>query len=137
MSEESSALRRDGILGWLTLFSSSGTLICCALPIALVTLGLGASLASLTNAFPFLIFLSLHKIWVFAFSALMLILSGFLLYRPGRTCPTDPDLAAKCETAHRWNKRIFKLSVVIWTTGFAAAFLALPLLELYDRTFSG
>ncbi len=67
----------------------------------------------------------------------MLILSGFLLYRPGRTCPTDPDLAAKCETAHRWNKRIFKLSVVIWTTGFAAAFLALPLLELYDRTFSG
>ena len=29
-------------LRWLTLFVSGGTLICCALPILLVTLGFGA-----------------------------------------------------------------------------------------------
>jgi mercuric ion transport protein len=28
---------------WLLLFTTSGTLLCCALPITLVTLGLGAS----------------------------------------------------------------------------------------------
>jgi len=28
--------------GWLTLFAASGTLICCALPIIMVALGLDA-----------------------------------------------------------------------------------------------
>jgi len=38
-----------GALSWLALFGSSGTLICCALPIILVTLGAGATIAALTH----------------------------------------------------------------------------------------
>jgi len=114
-------------LFWLTLFASSGTLICCALPIILVTLGLGATVAAMTSSFPFLIVLSQHKIWVFAFSGIMLLLSGFLMYRPGRSCPSDPELAALCSKAGLWNLRIYWLSLVIWSIGFFAAYLALPL----------
>ena len=112
---------------WLTLFATTGTLICCALPIVLVTLGLGATVATLTSTFPFLITLSQHKIWVFTFSAAMLSVSDWLLYRPGRSCPSDPELAALCDSVNIWNRRIYWTSVAIWTIGFIAAYIALPL----------
>ncbi len=117
----------DRHMTWFTLFTTTGTLVCCALPIILVTLGLGATVAAMTSAFPFLIFLSQHKTWVFAFSAVMLALSGWLMYRPGRSCPADPELARQCSRVHRWNRRIYWTSVTIWGIGFFAAYLALPL----------
>jgi len=112
---------------WLTLFASAGTLICCALPIILVTLGMGASVAALTSSIPFLITLSQHKAWVFLGSAIMLALSGWIMYRPGRACPVDPELGALCDQTQVWNRRIYWSSVVLWCVGFFAAFLALPL----------
>jgi len=122
----------QGGLGWLTLFASTGTLICCALPIALVTLGMGATVAALTSSFPFLITLSQHKVWVFAGSGVLLLVSGWLLYRPGRSCPADPQLARLCERALVWNRRLYLGSVLIWSTGFFAAYLALPLRQWLD-----
>lgn len=118
---------KENRVTWLTLFASTGTLICCALPITLVTLGLGAAVVSLTSTFPFLITLSQHKIWVFGFSGAMLGVSGWVLYRPGRICPTDPVTGRLCNRAQVWNRRIYWSSVVIWDIGFFAAYLALPL----------
>ena len=114
-------------LTWLALFASTGTLICCALPIALVTLGLGATVAAISSSVPFLVILSLHKGWVFAASAALLAASGWLLFRSGRECPADPQLAALCDRTLLWNRRIFWISVTIWSIGFFAAYLALPL----------
>lgn len=118
---------KDGGVTWLTLFVTTGTLVCCALPILLVTLGLGATVAALTSALPFLITLSQHKAWVFALSGLMLGLSGWLIYRSGRSCPSDPQLGELCNKTHIWNRRIYWSSVIIWGIGFVAAYLALPL----------
>ena len=118
--------RRAVGVSWFTLFASSGTLVCCALPIMLVTLGMGATVAAMTSAFPFLIYLSLHKTWVFAFSGAMLALSGWFIYRPGQSCPADLELARLCELSKKWNKRIYWFSVVIWCVGFFAAYVALP-----------
>jgi len=118
--------------GWLVLFTSSSTLICCALPIILVTLGLGAVSATLFETLPFLVTLTRYKSWMFLGSAGMLAIGGWALYRPGRYCPTDPVLAAKCNAAHRWNKRIWWASVVILGIGFFAAYLSLPLYELFS-----
>jgi len=112
---------------WLALFASAGTLICCALPITLVTLGLGASVVAMTSAVPFLIVLSKHKVWVFVFSAAMLAVTAWILYRPDRACPADPELAARCERAQVWNQRVFWFATGIWCIGFFAAYLALPL----------
>ena len=126
MNDNSTAMKEKGVTVF-TLFTTTGTLICCALPIMLVTLGLGTAVVSMTSAFPFLIVLSQYKAWVFAFSGLMLAVSGWLMYRPGRSCPTDAVLARACTTAHKWNKRIYWTSVVIWGVGFSAAFLALPI----------
>lgn len=125
MAEQTSNLK-DSSVTIFTLFTTTGTLVCCAIPIIFVTLGLGATVAAMTSAFPFLIVLSQHKIWVFAFSGLMLAMSGWLMYRPGRACPTDPELGKACGTAHKWNKRIYWSSVVIWCIGFTAAYILLP-----------
>ncbi len=112
---------------WVTLLASTGTLVCCALPIILVTFGMGATVAALTSTAPFLIILSQHKVWVFAGSAMMLALSGWMMYRPGRSCPVDPELGAQCDRTQVWNRRIYWTSVALWGVGFFAAFLALPL----------
>lgn len=125
----------DSAITWLSLFASSSTLVCCAFPIIFISLGLGATLASATSNFPFLIILSEHKGYTFGISALILCISAWLMYRPSRVCPTDPKLAASCDTANTWNRRIFWFSVSVWLVGFSFAFLAQPVrMLLSDKT---
>ena len=125
-SSVKSEARREISLGFFTLFASSGTLVCCALPIILVTFGMGATVAALTSSFPFLVVLSQHKIWVFVVSGVMLLMSAMIIYRPNQSCPIDPRQAQICQTSKKWNRRIYWLSVIIWCIGFFAAFVALP-----------
>ena len=129
--EKRTALSRPGGSGlaWLALFSTTGTLVCCALPITLVTLGLSATVAAITTSFPFLISLSQHKVWGFGFSAFMLALAGWAIHRPGRVCPVDAELGQAYNRAMVWNCRIWWSSVTLWAIGFFAAYLALPLLK--------
>jgi mercuric ion transport protein len=117
---------------WLTLFASTTTLICCALPILLVTLGLGAVSAALFANVPFLTFLAMNKIWLFLFSFCMLAIGFWSVYRSGRTCPIDPELAAQCAKADKWNKRVLIFSASMWAVGFTAAYLSVPLLNLFS-----
>jgi len=114
-------------VSWLTLFASTGTLICCAVPIVLVTVGLGATVAAMTSNFPIIMSLSQQKAWVFGVSALLLVTSGWLLYRSFRSCPADPAEARSCKRVHNMNRRVLRLSAAIWSVGFFAAYLALPL----------
>jgi len=120
-----SELKEKGVTVF-TLFTTTGTLLCCALPIVFVTLGMGATVVAMTSAFPFLITLTKYKIWVFVFSGLMLAVSGWLMFRPGRFCPTDKALGEACSSAHKWNKRIYWTSVAIWSIGFTAAYILFP-----------
>ena len=119
---------REACLVALALITSTGTLVCCALPIMLVSIaGLGAFVASMASTFPILIELSQHKEWVFGLSGAALAVAAWMVWRPGRSCPTDPLLARWCDTFQVWNRRVVVVSGVIWSIGFSAAFLALPL----------
>ncbi|HZD53119.1 MAG TPA: hypothetical protein VE175_08735 [Woeseiaceae bacterium] len=137
MMQEFKQRLAEGAVTFLTLFSSAGTLICCALPITLVTLGLGSAVVGLTGAFPWLVSLSRHKDWVFAVSALLLTVGGWMLYRRDRQCPADPKLGRLCGTLDRWNRRLYWTSVAIWATGFFAAFLLLPLTRALNGATGG
>ena len=66
---------------WVSIFTSSGTLLCCALPAALVAVGAGATLASLVGAVPQLVWLSEHKGPLFAIAAGMRPTQHFMLDR--------------------------------------------------------
>lgn len=118
---------RETRVTWLALFASTGTLICCALPIALVALGLGATVAAISSSFPILVSITQHKAWVFAGAALLLVLTSWLLFRPSRECPAGPELQAACHRILMWNRRIFWIAVAIWAIGYFAAYAALPL----------
>ena len=127
-----SNLTEKPYLRWLTLFITSGTLLCCALPVLLVSLGLGATVASLNYNVPGLLFLSEQKLWALSLSAILLVFLAWIIWRPNQSCPTEPELAAHCQTAKRWNKRIFWLSVAIWSIGFFFSILLLPLRNLLN-----
>ena len=120
-------------LGWISLFASASTWICCALPILLITLGAGAMLAGITAQFPLLTVLGAHKNWMFAISGVLLAAAAGLTWRSGRHCPTDPILAQECQRMQRWNKRILWVSVIVWFFGFVAAYLALPVRMYFDQ----
>jgi hypothetical protein len=59
-----------------SLFASSSTLICCALPALFVALGAGASFASLVSTVPFLITLSIYKLQITSLAFVMLVIAG-------------------------------------------------------------
>ncbi|KUO56072.1 MAG: hypothetical protein APF78_01905 [Sphingomonadales bacterium BRH_c3] len=115
--------------GWLVLLTSTTTLVCCVIPIALVFLGLGGAVASLYGNFPFLTFLGLHKDWTFAITALIMLAAAWALFRPGRACPADPELARACNTADRWNRRLLTIAFAIWLISLFAAYALLPLAQ--------
>src|ERR1044071_9857860 len=94
---------RSAVIGYLSLFTSFGTLLCCALPSLLVLLGLGATVASFLSAVPWLVTLSRHKVVVFSVSGCLR--GGTLLYvylcaprlkSAGESCP--PDASDACAT---------------------------------------
>ena len=115
---------RNIILEVLTVLSSFGTLLCCALPALLVSIGAGAVLASLTTVVPQLVWISEHKIPLFAFAGFMLVLSGISSYRSrSAPCPADPAQAKSCLRLRRLSVRIFYFSSVIYLIGFFFAFL--------------
>lgn len=115
---------RTFMLEVLTLISSFSTLVCCALPAALVSIGAGVALAGIVTAVPQLVWLSEHKIALFGFASLMLVLSGVSTYRGHRApCPTDPAQANSCMRLRRWSARVFYFAITMFVTGFFFAFL--------------
>ena len=119
-------------LRWLTLFITSGTLLCCALPVLLVSLGFGTVVASLNYNIPGLFFLAEHKLLALSISGLLLTFLAWVIWRPDQACPIDPKGAAACRQSKKWNKRIFWLSVGIWMIGFFFSVLLLPLRQLLN-----
>jgi len=99
---------KEGIVNYLTLFGSLSTLICCALPSLLVSLGLGAVMAGLASNVPGLIWVSEHKTGVFVFAGVMLFLNGLLLWRNRNApCPIDPALRDTCIRGRKTSKYLY------------------------------
>jgi hypothetical protein len=120
---------RQTLAPTLALFTSLGTLLCCALPALLVTLGLGAALAGLVTAVPELVWLSRHKALVFGLSGGLILLAGWLTWRARQLpCPVDPGQAAACLRLRRLSAWSLGIAALVWLVGFFFAFLAVHLL---------
>jgi hypothetical protein len=112
----------------LALLASSSTLICCALPALLVTLGAGAVMSSLVSAVPQLVWVSEHKERVFGFALVMMAVSGAVMWR-NRTapCPVDLQLRNACIRTRKWSVRLYFVSLLLLCVGGWFAFVQ-PLL---------
>lgn len=118
---------RQGIANFLSLFASTGTLLCCALPSLLVAVGAGAVVASVVSAAPWLAWLSNYKAWLFAFAGLMIAFNFALVCRPRGRIACTVGGGEACEQASRLNKVVLWLSAVIYVIGLFMAYLLLPL----------
>ena len=109
----------------LALFTSAGTLICCALPALFVTLGMGAVTAGLVSAVPQIVFLSENKEIVFIIAGMMLLIASFMMWRSRHDpCPVDPIQARACTRVRWFSKWILWVSIAVYSIGVFFAFLA-------------
>jgi len=107
-----------------SLFASSSTLVCCAIPALLVALGAGAALSSLVSIFPQVVWLSEHKEQLFGFAGLMMIGSGALQWHNrSAPCPTDPALRNACLKTRKTASTLYAVSVVLYLIGGWFAFV--------------
>ena len=110
---------------WLSLLASGGTLLCCALPALLVSLGLGAALAGLVSAVPALVWVSEYKAPVFGAAALLLAAAGALQWRLRTApCPVDPALRQACLRTRRWSRAVWWVAAALFAVGAFFAFVA-------------
>jgi mercuric ion transport protein len=128
---------KSGVLSYLSLFTSIGTLLCCALPSLFVLFGLGATVASVLSEAPWLVSLSHHKHWVFVIAGLLIASNLAYIYaiaprlqmRAGTCDPNDP---AVCQTASRFSRIVLWCSVALYLIGCFTAYLLGPILMRFD-----
>ena len=113
------------LVAFLSLFTSLGTIVCCALPALFVVLGMGAAFAGLVGSFPQLIWLSEHKVFVFGAGAALLTIGGLLQWQSRAvSCPVDSKLREACASTRDWSRITYFVAVTLYSIGFIFAFVA-------------
>jgi|SRR5205807_1586366 len=130
--------RQNFWLQYLSLFSSLGTLLCCALPSLLVLFGLGATVGSLLTAVPWLVSLSHHKNWVFTVAGVLIGANVLYVHVVAPrlrvstlTCEQRDD---SCTRAAHFSIVVLWISVAIYAIGFFVAYVLGPTLTWLDRS---
>lgn len=116
-----------GLATSFSLVAGLSTLTCCALPALFISLGLGASLASLVSSMPWLIVLSENKSIVFSVAVVSLVLAGWMQWRArNQACAIGGFQAKYCSFFKRFSWSILGISAVAICVGAYYAFAATP-----------
>ena len=131
--------KKSTLFSYLSLFTSLSTLLCCALPSALVFLGMGTTVASALSAAPFLVSLSHHKKLVFAISGVLIALSFVYMFAiaprlKARELGCDPSNPRACDAASRFSRIVLWFSAALYVAGFFVAFVLGPILARMDAS---
>ena len=112
-------------VAFAALFTSIGTLFCCALPALFVMLGAGATFAALTNAVPGLLWFGEHKAIVFLCGGVFLGLGWLGYRRANRTviCEIEVDGESACDTTHRWVRPLLIVASITYVIGVGFAYV--------------
>ena len=127
---------RSALLSYFSLFTSVGTLLCCALPSLLVLLGLGASVASMLSFLPWLVTLSQHKQWTFSISGILIAISFVNMYYLAprfRAQECVPENPSACEESSKLSRVLLWVSAGMYSVGFFVAYALGPILTRLDR----
>ena len=112
------------LMTFFSLFGSLSTLLCCALPVTLVSLGMGATFASLTSSIPGILWLVGHKNILFVLTGVMLIVSYFLMkHGEKQACPIDPSQAEVCQESKGLSNKMFWVSVITYLIGLLFSYV--------------
>jgi mercuric ion transport protein len=123
---------REAVTG-VTPVAVLGTTVCCALPITLVSLGLGSVVASLVSTAPWLVTLSNHKGWVFLLAGGLLAVNYWALYRGSGAACEPGGFCDPARRSGRWLRGMFWGSTALFALAVFAAYLSVPM----ARAFGG
>lgn len=113
----------------LALFASVSTLLCCALPALLVTIGAGAVMAGIAGSVPGFVWLTAHKTTLFAMAALLLaVAAGVRWSVRDAPCPADPRQAKACARMRKIGGVTLWIAFGAYVIGGFFAFFAADLL---------
>jgi len=116
------------LLSVLTLFGSTGTLICCVLPAVVASIAGGAAVAAMVSTFPFLITLSQYKGWIFLVAGLLIVLNWVLVRRPQSALACSITGGDCCEITGRFSSVMLTISIVIYLIGAFFSYALVPVL---------
>ena len=136
MSDAATPARRSFWLQYVSLFTSVGTLLCCALPSVLVLFGLGATVASVLSAAPWLVNLSNHKNWTFAVAGLLIGMNILYVYGIAprlrqQECAVGDDA---CSSASRLSTTVLWISGGLYAIGVFVAYVLGPIFVWLDKS---
>lgn len=121
---------RQRIVNILSLFTSTGPLLCCALPAGIAAVAGGAAVGAFVSTFPWLIPFSRRKEWIFLVAGVLILVSGILTLRPQGQVTCTITGGSGCEVAGRFTKAMFWMSAAICGIGTFFAYALVPLLRL-------
>ena len=111
---------------------------CCALPIALVSLGFGGAVASMFSTLPWLATIGKYKLWLFIGTGILLAYSWLAVHRLG--C----RMATKESACHLDDQKILKrqkcilwIATVLLLISVFAAYALLPIQVWFDEVLNG
>lgn len=96
---------------------------CCALPIVLVSVGMGSVVASVVSMLPWLAWLTHYKGITFSITALVLTYSWWRLRRTAQSGQCD----LKDGKRLKWQKRLLRVNTAIFLVAVFAAYALLPI----------
>jgi len=121
---------REKIMSFFSLFGSTATLLCCALPATLSIIAGGAAVGSLISIFPWLIPLSRYHNWIFLVVGILLLINGIFVLSPKGKVACSITGGKGCEVAGNFSKWMFWISIILYSIGAFFAYAFVPLMEL-------
>lgn len=125
---------KEKVISFFSLFGSTATLLCCALPALLSVIAGGAAVGALISTFPWLIPLSRYKDWIFLIAGILLLVNGFLTLRPKGKLACAITGGKGCEVAGSFTKGMFWFSVVLYSIGAFVAYALVPIIQFLEGT---
>ena len=112
------------IVNFFALLSSSSTLLCCAFPAILVSMGAGAVFANVISVFPALTVVSRFKVEITVVTLIILVAVGILHLKTAKMpCPADPSLGRACLKSRKRSRIVYYLSCSVFGTASIFTFI--------------
>lgn len=111
------------VLSFLSLFTSLGTLICCAIPALLVVIGAGAALSGLISVFPSLPVISNYKSEIFIAGGILITIALISHVLTRKMACSVSEKKEMCETTKASTPLILWFSIGMYLVGILFTYL--------------
>lgn len=123
---------KEKVISFLALFTSTGTLLCCALPASLAAIAGGSAVVGLMSTFPWLAPLSQHNGWIFLVAGVLIGFNALVSFRPKAAVACAITGGKGCEVAGSFSRIMLWTSIVVYVIGVFMSYAIVPILRLLE-----